>query len=121
MENFKVLLVCGTRTIKDMAFVWTTVEKVWLNNDFDLLLEGGAEGVDEDSGMWADFHKINHMKLHPQWKKYGKAAGVIRNSVMVEICTKGIALWDGKSKGTKDTIDKLRKANKLLEVIEYDR
>ena len=42
---------------------------------------------------------------------------------MVEACDMGIAFWDGKSRGTRDSIRKLVNANKLLRIvyIEWNR
>jgi hypothetical protein len=55
-------------------------------------------------------------RLIPDWKKHGRAAGIIRNTDIVKQADKVVAFWDGKSKGTQDTIGKARKANKLLYV-----
>lgn len=44
------------------------------------------------------------------WKRYGKAAGPIRNSQMLEYVKQEnplvVAFWDGESHGTRDTINK---------------
>jgi tyrosyl-tRNA synthetase len=45
----------------------------------------------------------------PDWEKYGKAAGVIRNEDIINYSDRVIAFWDGKSKGTKNSIDHARK------------
>lgn len=44
---------------------------------------------------------------------HGKAAGLIRNPVIVQIGDEVKAFWDGQSKGTKHTMDIAKKAGKL--------
>jgi hypothetical protein len=52
------------------------------------------------------------------WDKHGKAAGFIRNQEIVDNCDFVVAFWDGASRGTKDTIDRARKA-KISTLIIY--
>jgi hypothetical protein len=46
------------------------------------------------------------------WKSHGKAAGVLRNTTIVEAADQIVAFWDGRSRGTKDTIAKAGVASK---------
>mgnify|MGYP000025132384 CR=1 FL=1 len=65
------------------------------------VVSGGARGVDRDGEYWAKLNNIP-IKLFPaDWDKYKKAAGVIRNIEMAMYADALIAVWDGKSKGTK--------------------
>ena len=50
----------------------------------------------------------------PEWKKYGRAAGPVRNKEMVNSADLVIAFWDGKSKGTKSLIKYAEKIGKEL-------
>lgn len=121
MVEFKILLVSGSRTIKDMIYVWNILQDIHLNVFiFDTIVEGGAKGVDEDAGLFARKHKFNHFTIFPKWNMYGKGAGKLRTNDMVEICNKGIAIWDGKSKGTEHAITELKKAGKLLKIFNYE-
>lgn len=87
-----------------------------LPND-TIIVSGGAIGVDKWAEQWARFLGLGTIILKPDWNKYGKAAGMIRNTQIVETCDKLVAFWDGKSKGTKDSIDKATKLGKPVEVI----
>lgn len=40
------------------------------------------------------------------WERYGKGAGPIRNQYMVDKADAMLALWDGVSRGTADTIQR---------------
>jgi hypothetical protein len=42
--------------------------------------------------------------------------GFSKGFEMVGLCDKGIAIWDGTSRGTKHCITKLKKAGKLLKI-----
>ena len=53
-------------------------------------------------------------------KKFGKAAGIIRNKQIVEDADFCIIFWDGKSKGTKNTIDLCNKLHKKYRLITFE-
>lgn len=114
----RILLVTGSREILDYKFVFKSLDNIKKEFDFDEILTGGAEGVDFLAHLYTLFHNISYEEIKPDWKQYGKAAGFIRNSEMVDICHKGIAIWDGYSKGTQHCIHELERANKLLRVFE---
>lgn len=105
----KVLIV-GSRGITNIDL------SSYVPKDTDLIISGGAAGVDTIAEAYADKHKISKLILRPHYELYGKAAPLKRNDQMVEICDKAIVFWDGKSKGTKHTIDYARKANKQIEI-----
>jgi len=48
--------------------------------------------------------------MEPDWEEHGKRAGPIRNSKMVREADAVLALWNGTSTGTADTIGKARYA-----------
>lgn len=57
--------------------------------------------------------------FYPNWEKYGKSAGIIRNHEMGDYADYLLAFWDGTSKGTKDMIDYMKKIGKHGKVIIY--
>lgn len=54
-----------------------------------------------------------------EWDKYGKMAGPIRNALMADYARALIAFWDGKTKGTKNMILKMKLLNKPVWVVKY--
>lgn len=76
------------------------------------ILSGGATGVDKLGEQFAVHHEIPLIIFPAEWNKHGKAAGPIRNSQMVEAGDLLLAWWDGQSRGTKNIIDQMTKANK---------
>lgn len=80
------------------------------------IISGGAKGIDECA---KDFALKNGVKLKiylPEYNKYGKAAPLKRNFAIIEEADIVIALWDGKSKGTKNAINIAEKLNKPLKI-----
>lgn len=105
------LLIVGSRSITDYDLSLCVDERV------DLIISGGAAGVDTLAEKYADKKGISKLILRPDYTRYGKAAPIIRNKMMVDLCDALIVIWDGKSKGTKHTIDYAQKVGKPLTII----
>ena len=75
------------------------------------LVVGGASGVDALARDWAisDRYCWHVHQILAEWDKYGRAAGPLRNERMAQNADALIAVWDGKSRGTKDMIERARK------------
>ena len=82
------------------------------------MVSGGARGPDTLGVLWARDNGIEIKEFLPDWDKYGKSAGFIRNTQIVEAADLVIAFWDGVSRGTKDSIDKAEKMGKRVAVIQ---
>ena len=108
------LLVAGSRSICNFDIGQYI-------DDVTLIINGGARGVDTLAEKYADEHKISKVILHPEYKKYGKAAPLVRNKYMVDICDKVLIIWDGKSSGTKYTIEYANKINKPITIINVSK
>ncbi len=83
----------------------------------DEIVTGGALGAD----AWAEFFaKRDSRPVHvfpADWQRYGRRAGAVRNKQIVDAADRVVAFWDGKSPGTKITIDMATRAGKPVEVI----
>lgn len=77
----------------------------------------GADSLDERYAQERGFK----IETYPaDWKKYGRAAGPIRNEQMANIANALIAFWDGKSKGTKNMINLAKKKGLQVFVAQYE-
>lgn len=83
----------------------------------NILVTGGARGVDTYAMNIARENNIQMIIFYPEWDKYGKGAGFIRNKLIVDNADKVIAFWDGQSKGTKHSIDYAKSKGKEVEII----
>lgn len=108
-ERLKVL-VCGSRSITDRSAVAYAMHNAPLS--YAEILHGGARGVDLSADWIAKNSNIPVRIFLPDWQEHGKAAGIIRNREMVEEADAVIAVWDGKSRGTKYTIDYAKEQGK---------
>lgn len=77
------------------------------------VVSGGARGVDTWAAEEARKLKIPVRTFQPDWDKWGKRAGFLRNTEIVEYSDQVFAFWDGLSRGTLDSITKAAKAKKL--------
>ncbi len=81
------------------------------------LLTGGASGADSLAACYARKQGLTLTEILPDWRRHGRSAGPIRNGELIRQAERVIAFWDGKSPGTKDTINKARAAGKPVRVI----
>lgn len=97
------VIIAGSRSI----FEYNLVEEAVEESGFDIscVVSGMAKGVDVLGEQWAIKHIKNIHYCPANWNKHGKSAGYIRNAEMADIADALIAIWDGKSKGTKHMID----------------
>lgn len=106
------VLICGSRDINDPAVILKAVEQSGINPTH--IISGGARGVDRLAGEYAALNGIEFTEYLADWNKYGKRAGFIRNYVMVGAADAVIAVWDGRSTGTKHAIDSARSRGKQV-------
>ena len=96
-------IIAGSRTISDYAVVADAVKA----SGFEVteVVSGAAQGVDKLGEIYAQKNNVSLKRFPAEWDKYGKSAGYRRNEQMAEYAESLIAIWDGKSKGTKHMID----------------
>ena len=114
---FMKLLIVGSRNIKECDI------SVYIPENVNLIISGGAVGVDTLAEKYADDNNISKLILRPDYKKYGKYAPIIRNKMMVDIADEILIIWDGKSSGIKATLDYARQIGKntvLAELTENE-
>lgn len=80
------------------------------------IVSGGATGVDQAAARYARAHGLKLTELRPDYKTWGKIAPLIRNSQIVDEADEVLAIWDGLSKGTQDTMKKARAKGKPLHI-----
>lgn len=83
-----------------------------------IVVSGGARGVDRMAAVAAHNAGLVVIEYRPDWEHDGPGAGFRRNSLIVEQADRVVAFWDGKSKGTLDTIGKAQAAGKLQHVFD---
>lgn len=113
------LAIVGCRTFNDYDLLCTyaTYIAVKSPHSFVTIISGGARGADSLAEQYAREYGYDTKIFKPEWDKYGKAAGFLRNGTIVANCDMVLAFWDGKSQGTADTIARAKKAKKPTFII----
>ena len=76
------------------------------------IISGGARGVDALAREYALAHGIPCTEIHPDYARYGKGAPLRRNKAIIARADLVIAIWDGTSTGTAQTIAECRRLGK---------
>lgn len=112
MEVKKVAIV-GSRGYFDLGSVRDYVNSL---PDGTVVISGGARGVDRAAEDAALLRGLEVKSFKPDWKRYGKAAGFIRNKTIVDSADLVVAFWDGKSRGTRNSIERAKSTNTMLTI-----
>ena len=113
--KLKRIAVVGGREFSDYVLL---AEELQRHMPF-ILVSGGARGADSLAERFANKHGLRKLIFEADWNKYGKSAGYRRNVTIVEHADLVIAFWDGKSKGTKHTIDIAEKKGVPSNIVSY--
>lgn len=124
----QVILITGARDWKDTELIAKTLTSYKDRNV--LLFHGDCQGADKMAGNIASKLKFTVEVSPAEWAKYGRAAGPVRNKMMVkkalECKQRGIpvtvlAFHDAleKSRGTKHCAAEARKNGLELVIIKH--
>lgn len=116
-NTFKVV-IAGGRDFNDFDLLTKICDEVLEGYENIEIVSGGAKGADALAKKYAKLHGYKYTEFPADWNTHGKAAGPIRNNQMAEYSHLLIAFWDGKSKGTRNMID--RAYMKLLSWYVFD-
>lgn len=78
----------------------------FLPEEIDLIVSGGAYGVDACAESYARRHGIKTLIIRPDYAQYGRMAPLLRNNEIIKAADIVYAFWDGESRGTKYVIEK---------------
>lgn len=113
------IIVAGGRDFMNRDFVFEKCnEHFYLRTD--VLVQGDcATGVDMLAREWAHCKQRVMISCPANWGKHSKAAGPIRNKEMAEGADVLVAIWDGKSRGTRSMIEYALLAGLEVHVYNY--
>lgn len=113
------ILISGSRYYSNYQKIFTFLKGK--NKEYDnlVIVEGGARGADSLARKACKKLDIEFKEYRANWKKYGKAAGPIRNQKMLDdnVDVDLVAIFHenlNKSKGTKDMMKRAEKENKKI-------
>ena len=105
------LAIVGSRGIKNINL------KYYIPSGIDEIVSGGAIGIDSLAREFALSNNIKLTEFLPIYKLYGRAAPLVRNREIAKYADEALVFWDGKSKGTKYTIELFEAMGKKATVI----
>ena len=83
------------------------------------IISGGANGADALGERYAREYGLKLTTYTPDWQRFGKAAGPIRNEQIIKAADLVLAIWDGKSTGTADSLKKAKALRKKIAIIWF--
>jgi len=104
--------VIGSRGFNNYELVKETLSPL----DITLVVSGGAMGADTLGERYARENGIPTKIFKPDWTK-GRGAGFLRNTDIINEADTVVAFWDGKSRGTLDSIKKAEKQGKKVLIV----
>jgi predicted Rossmann-fold nucleotide-binding protein len=97
------VVVTGGRDFTEADFVYQQLNRIGkLVGGFRRLSHGGAEGVDTIAGTWAIAHGVQCAEYRANWKEHGRAAGPMRNRLMLEEERPDLVIAFPGGRGTHD-------------------
>ena len=108
--------VIGSRSFSNYDLLKKTLDEI---AGIKIIISGGAAGADTLAEQWAKENNVETVIYKPDWAKYGRGAGIVRNRLIIEDCDNCIAFWDGVSKGTQNSIEMCKKLNRNITVHRY--
>lgn len=125
--------VVGSRTFTDYDLLVDELDKIVMFCPIEVIISGGASGADSLAQRYAKEFGIKLVVYLAKWNNlsepcitktgphgtYNALAGMNRNTKIVEASDMIVAFWDGRSRGTLDTIKKAKEMGKDLKVVRF--
>ena len=115
MDKLVKILVTGSRNLNQADIVWHYFMD---RNDITEIIHGGASGADLLAEAYAKQNKIKTTIIRPVYPSK-REYYLHRNAEMIGMCDEVVAFWDGKSRGTKFTINYAKKRFKKISIVRY--
>lgn len=110
IKDFNKMGVIGSRTFTNYKYMKEILDSF----SFSEIVSGGAKGADSLARRYAEEKNIPIAEILPDWNQHGKSAGFKRNKLIIDQSDAIVAFWDGVSRGTKNSIDLAKNANKSV-------
>lgn len=81
------------------------------------IVSGGDRGADTLAERYAREHNLKMIIYLSEWNRYGRAAGPIKNKLIINDGDATITFWDQEDRGTNHAISLTRNAGKKLKIV----
>lgn len=113
-------IIAGSRGLASYNTMLRAIDAIRPNWTPTVVVSGTAQGADRLGERWANENGVPVERFPADWDRYGKRAGYLRNEQMADHAEALLALWDGKSRGTKHMIDIANRKGLLIYVYRVD-
>jgi hypothetical protein len=118
------VLVTGGRDYDRTATVFRELDFLLRSHGEVTVIEGGARGADRIARQWCANCSGGHVEcedFNADWKRFGKAAGAIRNQEMLDSGVDLVLAFPG-GRGTADMVKRAKSAGvRVIEVQQPER
>lgn len=117
----EVVAIVGSRQWRDGLVVRLAVRAYVEGLPYgDTIVTGGAAGVDFWAEAEADAQGIAVEVIRPDYAAHGKRAPLVRNAEIARRCTRMVAFWNGRSRGTAHAIAQAVRLGRPVEIENPD-
>lgn len=97
-------IIAGSRGVKSVRIITAALAHCgWTPT---VVISGACPDSPDILGeLWAERHNVLVERYPADWARFGRRAGMLRNSHMAYVGEALVAIWDGKSPGTKQMIE----------------
>lgn len=113
------VIIAGSRTFNNYSLLKEVCDEFLQGFEDIEIVCGTAIGADQYGKEYALENNYLIKEFVPNWKKFGKKSGILRNREMAQYGHILIAFWDGVSKGTSNMIQEARKRKLLVKIVNY--
>ena len=111
------ILVCGGRDFNNKKALYEALDANTKKSKDITIIHGAARGADSLAQEWADERGWPCLRFPADWEKNGKAAGPMRNQMMLDVARPDLVMAFPGGRGTKDMINRTLKMNmSVLEI-----
>jgi len=109
--------VCGGRDYADRERVFSALDAVHSESKISYVMHGCAKGADSLADAWANERGILVEKYPALWDEHGRAAGPIRNQLMLDDGRPDLVIAFPGGRGTADMVQRTKAAGvRLIEI-----
>lgn len=98
------VLVCGGRDFNRYELLRIALDRVHQDTPITRIVSGTARGADRLGELWAYHNKVPTVRYLADWKKEGKAAGILRNARMLKEESVDLVVACRGGRGTADMV-----------------
>lgn len=108
------VLICGGRDYTDKENVFDILDVLHSEYEFELVIQGGARGADHLASLWATARNVPQQAFIAEWSKYGRSAGMKRNTRMLREGKPNLVVAFPGGVGTQNMVTIAKSARILL-------